>query len=163
MRTPAAHHSGVTRALQILGSDQLGQISNSAWASPKVKLSCRSVSRLTLCSFAFYLGEKGKGGSILAKKGPIGMCLGNPAASPWWLLLSSCPSVGNGSNSGPCLPFLMHRHMVATASVVHIATMRFLCARGKLDSWKNHPELLVSNIVAVSALEHPLHVHRSKL
>lgn len=58
-----------------------------------MKVPCRSVSQLTLCSFAFYLGKKGKGWSILAKKGPIGMFLGNPGASQLWPLLSSSSSV----------------------------------------------------------------------
>lgn len=91
------------------------------------------------------------------------MCLGNPPASQCWLLLSSCSGVGNGSDSWLCLTFLMHWCMEVTAPVVHIAATKFLRARGKLESKRSHPDLLVSIGAAVSASQHPLYVHRSKL
>lgn len=135
LRTPAAHHSGVTRPLQTLGSDQLGQISsNCTWASPKVKLSCRSVLVDTLFFCFSFGGERERRehpGQERAYRDVLWESSSLPVVTAAQQLLwcgAMAPTLD------PACLSLCTESMVVTASVVHIAATKFLCARGKLKS-----------------------------
>lgn len=111
----------------------------------------------------FIWGRKGKEGASWPRKGLQGCALGIQQPPSGDCCSAAALVWGNGSDSWPCLPFLMHwKHGSDCFCCSHSSHEISVCQR-KAEELKSHLELLESISVAVSALQHPLYVHRNKL